>query len=74
MGVQAQRCIKPEELEEKLQWLLNTEGPALLEIVTDQKVPVLPMVPGGNALHEFILYDEKVAKERRARTKERSGR
>ncbi|KAF2026190.1 acetolactate synthase [Setomelanomma holmii] len=74
MGVQAQRCVKPAELEEKLQWLLNSEGPALLEVVTDQKVPVLPMVPGGNALHEFILYDEKVAKERRARTKERSGR
>jgi acetolactate synthase-1/2/3 large subunit len=58
MGVQAQRCVKPAELEEKLQWLLNSEGPALLEVVTDQKVPVLPMVPGGNALHEFILYDE----------------
>lgn len=92
MGVQAQRCVKPAELEEKLQWLLDAEGPALLEVVTDQKVPVLPMVPGGNALHEFILYDEstsfptsialtifanhrtEVAKERRARTKERSGR
>ncbi|KAH7400914.1 thiamine diphosphate-binding protein [Phaeosphaeria sp. MPI-PUGE-AT-0046c] len=74
MGVQAQRCVKPAELEEKLKWLLDAEGPALLEVVTDQKVPVLPMVPGGNALHEFILYDENVAKERRARTKERSGR
>ncbi|KAH7345918.1 acetolactate synthase mitochondrial precursor [Pyrenochaeta sp. MPI-SDFR-AT-0127] len=74
MGVQAQRCIKPEELEEKLQWLLNTEGPALLEIVTDQKVPVLPMVPAGSALHEFMVYDDKVAKERRAQTKARSGR
>jgi acetolactate synthase-1/2/3 large subunit len=58
MGVQAQRVIKPAELKEKLQWLLDTDGPALLEVVTDQKVPVLPMVPGGNALHEFILYDE----------------
>jgi len=93
MGVQAQRCVKPAELEEKLKWLINSEGPALLEVVTDQKVPVLPMVPGGNALHEFILYDEstlpikpvqsitqvanhttEVAKERRSRTKERSGR
>jgi acetolactate synthase-1/2/3 large subunit len=58
MGVQAQRVTKPAELEEKLRWLLDSEGPALLEVVTDQKVPVLPMVPGGNALHEFILYDE----------------
>jgi acetolactate synthase-1/2/3 large subunit len=61
MGVQAQRVVKPAELEEKLQWLLNSEGPALLEVVTDQKVPVLPMVPGGNALHEFILYDESTS-------------
>jgi acetolactate synthase-1/2/3 large subunit len=58
MGVQARRVMKPAELEESLQWLLDTDGPALLEVVTDQKVPVLPMVPGGNALHEFILYDE----------------
>jgi acetolactate synthase-1/2/3 large subunit len=74
MGVQAQRCIKLDELKEKLEWLINSDGPALLEVVVDQKVPVLPMVPGGNGLHEFILYDEKVAKERRAQTKERSGR
>ncbi|CAO2648025.1 Nn.00g089470.m01.CDS01 [Neocucurbitaria sp. VM-36] len=74
MGVQAQRCVKPDELEEKLQWLLNTEGPALLEIVTDQKVPVLPMVPAGSGLHEFMVYDEKTQKERRAQTKARSGR
>lgn len=57
MGVQAQRCIKLEELEDKLKWLLDSKGPALLEIVTDQKVPVLPMVPTGSALHEFLVYD-----------------
>ncbi|KAF2852345.1 acetolactate synthase [Plenodomus tracheiphilus IPT5] len=74
MGVQAKRCIKPEELEESLKWLLDSEGPALLEIVTDQKVPVLPMVPAGSGLHEFMVYDEKTQKERRANTKKRSGR
>ena len=58
MGVKADRAVKPEELESKLQWLLNQEGPALLEIVTDQKVPVLPMVPNGMGLHEFLVYDE----------------
>jgi len=60
MGVKADRAVKPEELEEKLRWLLfeSGDGPALLEVVTDQKVPVLPMVPGGAALHEFLVYDE----------------
>lgn len=58
MYVQADRVSKLEELEDKINWLINTEGPALLEVVTDQKVPVLPMVPGGNGLHEFLVYDE----------------
>jgi acetolactate synthase-1/2/3 large subunit len=58
MGVTASRVSKPEELEEKIAWLIAQEGPALLEVVVDQKVPVLPMVPGGSALHEFLVYDE----------------
>lgn len=58
MGVQAQRCIAPGEVEEKLKWLLETDGPALLEVLVDKKVPVLPMVEAGKALHEFKVYDE----------------
>jgi acetolactate synthase I/II/III large subunit len=57
MGVQAKRCVKPLDVKEKLEWLINSEGPALLEVITDQKVPVLPMVPAGKALHEFLVYD-----------------
>jgi acetolactate synthase-1/2/3 large subunit len=74
MGVQARRCSKPEELEASLKWLIESDGPALLEVVTDQKVPVLPMVPTGSALHEFLVYDEATQKKRRAQTKERTGR
>lgn len=76
MGVPARRTTKIGNLEEDLQWLIegSGEGPALLEVVTDQKIPVLPMVPGGSALHEFLVYDEKKEKERRQRTRERSGR
>jgi acetolactate synthase-1/2/3 large subunit len=40
-----------------LTWLIESEGPAFLEVVTDKKVPVLPMVPAGSALHEFLVYD-----------------
>ena len=58
MGVQAQRCVAPGEVEAKLRWLIESDGPALLEVVTDKKIPVLPMVPGGKALHEFLVYDE----------------
>ncbi|KAI2086068.1 Acetolactate synthase, mitochondrial [Ophidiomyces ophidiicola] len=58
MGVQARRCSKPEDVESSLKWLLESDGPALLEVFTDKKVPVLPMVPAGKALHEFLVYDE----------------
>ncbi len=58
MGVQAERCIAPGDVEAKLKWLIESDGPALLEVVTDKKVPVLPMVPAGKGLHEFLVYDE----------------
>ncbi|KAG9993984.1 hypothetical protein KCU78_g18653, partial [Aureobasidium melanogenum] len=76
MGVAARRCTKIDDLKDSLQWLIegSGEGPALLEVVTDQKIPVLPMVPGGSALHEFLVYDEAKEKERRKQTRERSGR
>ncbi|PWY92525.1 acetolactate synthase catalytic subunit [Aspergillus heteromorphus CBS 117.55] len=71
MGVAADRCTKPSEVEEKLKWLIESDGPALLEVFTDRKVPVLPMVPAGCALHEFLVYDEAKEKERQALMKKR---
>ena len=64
MGVQARRCLTPADVNESLKWLIegSGEGPALLEVITDKKVPVLPMVPGGNALHDFLVYDEGMKK------------
>ena len=58
MGIQARRCIRPDDVKDALKWLIESDGPAFLEVVTDKKVPVLPMVPAGNALHEFLVYDE----------------
>ncbi|KAI7335510.1 hypothetical protein KC315_g3195 [Hortaea werneckii] len=76
MNVQARRTTKLADLKDDLTWLIegSGDGPAFLEIVTDQKVPVLPMVPGGSALHEFLVYDEAKEKARRQKTRERSGR
>ncbi|CAJ2501481.1 Uu.00g043340.m01.CDS01 [Anthostomella pinea] len=65
MGVQHRRLIKPEDTTEYLEWLINSDGPALLEVMTDKKVPVLPMVPGGSGLHEFLVWDPEVDKKRR---------
>ncbi|KAF1812993.1 acetolactate synthase [Eremomyces bilateralis CBS 781.70] len=83
MGLPARRTVKLEDLETDLKWLLDDadpsygegyKGPKLLEIVTDQKVAVLPMVPGGNALHEFLVYDEVKENERRRQMRDRTGR
>ena len=57
MGLQAKRCVKPGEVRDSLEWLINTDGPALLEVVTDKKVGLFPMVPAGKGLHEMIIYD-----------------
>lgn len=57
MGLQHRRVSKPEEVVDSLKWLINSDGPAFLEVMTDKKVPVLPMVPAGHALHEFITWD-----------------
>ncbi|KAK0514315.1 hypothetical protein JMJ35_002932 [Cladonia borealis] len=73
MGIQGRRCVTPDDVEASLKWLIEGDGPQLLEMVTDKKVPVLPMVPGGAGLHEFLVYDEAKEKERRANMKRRSG-
>ncbi|BDD56867.1 Acetolactate synthase, mitochondrial, variant 2 [Monascus purpureus] len=71
MGVSARRVSSPAKLEEELKWLLETDGPVLLEVMTDKKVPVLPMVPAGSPLHDFLVYDEEKEKQRKALMKKR---
>lgn len=72
MRVPARRVEKPDEVKSGLRWLIDSEGPALLEVVTDKKVPVLPMVPAGSALHEFLVYDEATDKKRRELMRQRT--
>lgn len=72
-GIQSRRVSKPEEVVDALKWLINTEGPALLEVITDKKVPVLPMVPAGHALHEFITWDAAKDQQRKEMMRERTG-
>ncbi|KAF3917748.1 Alpha-peptide [Dactylellina cionopaga] len=74
MGLKALRVSKPDELQAGLETFLNyNDGPILMEVITDKKIPVLPMVPGGKALHECLIYDAAKEKERRAVMKQRSG-
>lgn len=72
MRVQHRRASKPEEVTDALAWLINTDGPSLLEVITDKKVPVFPMVPAGSGLHEFIAFDAKQDKQRRDLMRQRT--
>ncbi|OAA64368.1 Acetolactate synthase, large subunit, biosynthetic [Niveomyces insectorum RCEF 264] len=72
MGVQHRRVSKPDDVVDSLKWLIESDGPALLEVITDKKVPVLPMVPAGSGLHEFIAWDADTDKKRREVMRERT--
>lgn len=73
-GVKGIRIEKLEELDQKLQEMLDWDGPVLVEVIVDQKVPVLPMVPAGKGLDECIVYDATVEAERKALREQRLGK
>ncbi|PYI12262.1 acetolactate synthase catalytic subunit [Aspergillus sclerotiicarbonarius CBS 121057] len=72
MHVQARRVSNSDEVNDALTWLVHSSGPALLEVITDKKVPLLPMVPAGCGLHEFITWDEQKDRVRRKMMRERT--
>lgn len=64
MGMKAIKLTKQEDLESKLdEFLSYNQGPVLLEVEVEKKVPVLPMVPGGKGLDEFISFDPEFEKK-----------
>lgn len=73
MGLKALRLSKQEDVDATLKEFIATEGPVLLEVKVEPKVPVLPMVPGGKGLDEFINYDPKVEMEQTALRHKRTG-
>ena len=73
MGLKGIRVSKQEELVSGVKEFLDYEGPVLMEVVVEKKVPVLPMVPGGNALDDFIVYDAEVERKENELRKQRTG-
>ncbi|ODQ63746.1 acetolactate synthase [Nadsonia fulvescens var. elongata DSM 6958] len=60
MGMKGMKIDNFHKLEEGLQEMLDyNEGPVLVEVMVDQKVPLLPMVPAGKGLDEFLVYTPK---------------
>lgn len=73
MHLKGVRVTKQEELVSGIQEWLNTEGPVILEVMVEKKVPVLPMVPAGKGLDEFIYWDAKTEQEQNELRHKRTG-
>ena len=56
MGIRAMRVIDQEELPAKMKEFLEYDGPILMEAVVTKGEHVLPMVPAGKALHQFLVH------------------
>lgn len=74
MGISGVKIEKLADLEAGLQKMLDIDGPVLCEVIVDEKVPVLPMVPAGKGLDECLVYDAEVEAERKQLRQERLAR
>lgn len=73
MGVKGIKIATQEELVSGVKEFLDYKGPVLLEVIVEKKVPVLPMVPGGNALDDFIIFDAEVERQENELRRQRTG-
>lgn len=74
MGLKGIRISNQEDLKSGIKEFLDyQDGPVLLEVIVEKKVPVLPMVPGGNALDDFIIFDAEVERQEKDLRRERTG-
>jgi len=73
MGVKGIRIETQDQLQAGVKEFLDCKGPVLLEVIVEKKVPVLPMVPGGNALDDFIVWDAEVERQQNELRRERTG-
>ena len=53
-GIQSRSIEKPEEEADAIEWLLNTQGPALLHVTVDPMENVWPLVPPGKPNHKMM--------------------
>ncbi|SCW00691.1 LAFE_0C09824g1_1 [Lachancea fermentati] len=73
MGFRGMRLTKQKDVDTTLKDFMDYSGPVLLEVEVEKKVPVLPMVPAGKGLDEFINFDPEVEKEQNALRHQRTG-
>ena len=58
-GLRGYRLTRKEELETELPKIMQTAGPALVDVWVPEDEDVLPMVPGGKRLDQMVLGGNK---------------
>ena len=53
-GIQARSIKEPEEVSEGVEWLLNSQGAAMLHVSIDSMENVWPLVPPGKPNHRMM--------------------
>jgi acetolactate synthase-1/2/3 large subunit len=53
-GIQARSIREPEEVSDAIEWLLNTQGAAMLHVSIDSMENVWPLVPPGKPNHKMM--------------------
>jgi acetolactate synthase-1/2/3 large subunit len=53
-GIQAQSIREPAEVDAAIDWLLNSEGAAMLHVAIDSMENVWPLVPPGAPNHKMM--------------------
>ena len=53
-GIQARSIKEPEEVSDAIEWLLNTQGAAMLHVSIDSMENVWPLVPPGKPNHKMM--------------------
>ncbi|GAA5094573.1 acetolactate synthase 3 large subunit [Bartonella acomydis] len=57
-GVIGIRCSKPDELDDKIQQMLDSDKPVLFDCRVDNLENCFPMIPSGCAHNDMLLPDE----------------
>jgi acetolactate synthase-1/2/3 large subunit len=57
-GIEGRTVDKRKDVHAGLEWLLSTDGPALLHVPIDSQENVWPLVPPGKANHEMMTAGE----------------
>ena len=55
LGIKSQKVDKREHLDQAIGDWLNSDGPALLEVVVENEENVFPMVPSGASVSDIRL-------------------